>query len=489
MTEKSNLEARNSAKNTAEGSNGIDLTSVVLGLQNSIAQLTRASETQAEAFHSLKDEIFLQLERADTENEEDEPSGAHVDPTAAMNNLIADASKAATAGQTLSGGAKNTSASGADTDILDSLTQALISNTEKFKAVDAKIASLIDNILTGDLPEGTAKEKGEKYPPPENCEHLPEPTIDQDDLRRKCLTFQAGLVSQHSRNWELLTSDPVILDAIKHYHIEFEVEFPQQTMEPKSILFSNTEFDVVSSETSKLLSEGVIECTESKPDDYLSNIFVRPKKDGTCRVILNLKPINEFVDYHHFKMDTFHTALTLVRRNCSMASVDLIDAHYSILIATEHPSNLTLKLLTQKLIMLVALVSAQRGQSLHMLDLDFMKENNSVFEFVLSERIKQSRPGYTPPSVSLKAFPHDDTLCVHKHMKEYVAKTKPLRESETKLCISYVKPHHMVSRETISRWIRQVMFNAGKDVFSSPIVSVQQQLQKPKLHLFPCKTF
>lgn len=172
MTENSILEARTWTTNTAEGSNGIDLASVLLGLENSIAQLTRASETQAEAFHSLKDEIFLQPEPADTENEEDEPSGAHVDPTVTMNNLIAGASKAANAGQTLSGGAKNTSASGADTDILDSLTQALISNTKKSKAVDAKIASLIDNILTGDFPEATAKEKGEKYPPPENCKHL-----------------------------------------------------------------------------------------------------------------------------------------------------------------------------------------------------------------------------------------------------------------------------------------------------------------------------
>ena len=30
--------------------------------------------------------------------------------------------------------------------------------------------------------------------------------------------------------------------------------------------------------------------------------------------------------------------------------------------------------------------------------------------------------------------------------------------------IREVKPRHRVSRETISRWIRQVMFDAGKDV-------------------------
>ena len=36
--------------------------------------------------------------------------------------------------------------------------------------------------------------------------------------------------------------------------------------------------------------------------------------------------------------------------------------------------NLTLKLLSMKLLMLTSLVSAQRGQSLHMLDIRFMKE-------------------------------------------------------------------------------------------------------------------
>ena len=52
-------------------------------------------------------------------------------------------------------------------------------------------------------------------------------------------------------------------------------------------------------------------------------------------MILNLKPLNEFVDYHHFKMDTFRTTLKLIRLGCFMASVDLKDAYYSIPIAEE----------------------------------------------------------------------------------------------------------------------------------------------------------
>ena len=39
---------------------------------------------------------------------------------------------------------------------------------------------------------------------------------------------------------------------------------------------------------------------------------------------------------------------------------------------------LTLKLLSMKLLMLTALVSAQGGQSLHMLDIRFMKEGETL---------------------------------------------------------------------------------------------------------------
>ena len=52
-------------------------------------------------------------------------------------------------------------------------------------------------------------------------------------------------------------------------------------------------------------------------------------------MILNLKPLSRFVDYHHFKMDTFRIALKLIRPGCFMASVDLKDAYYSTPIEEE----------------------------------------------------------------------------------------------------------------------------------------------------------
>ena len=124
----------------------------------------------------------------------------------------------------------------------------------------------------------------------------------------------------------------------------------------------------------------------------------------------------------------------------------------------------SLKSLTLKRPMLIALVSAQRGQSLHMLDIQFMKEGNNFFEFALPEHIKQSIPGYKVASVLLQAYPEDQSLCVFTHFKEYLQRTKPLRGTETKLFLSHVKPLHRASKDAISRCIRSVMSDAGVDV-------------------------
>ena len=129
--------------------------------------------------------------------------------------------------------------------------------------------------------------------------------------------------------------------------------------------------------------------------------------------------------------------------------------------------DLDLKSLTLKLLMLIALVSAQRGQSLHMLDISFMKVAETSYEFALPDHVKQSRPGYNTPSVVLKAYPHDIldmALCVVYHLKEYLKRTESLRKNETRLFISYVRPHKRVSRDTISRWIRSTMVSARIDV-------------------------
>jgi hypothetical protein len=52
------------------------------------------------------------------------------------------------------------------------------------------------------------------------------------------MSFQAGQVRHFIQNWAILTCDSFILNAVKHYHIEFEGDFPIQTQRSNQIRFS-----------------------------------------------------------------------------------------------------------------------------------------------------------------------------------------------------------------------------------------------------------
>ena len=107
-------------------------------------------------------------------------------------------------------------------------------------------------------------------------------------------------------------------------------------MIPREYNFDATEVVIIDKQIEKFLQTGVIETTTHCEGEYISNIFIRPKKDGSYRLILNLKNLNQFVQYHHFKMENLKSAITLMSPNCYMASIDLKDAYYSVSIDTNH---------------------------------------------------------------------------------------------------------------------------------------------------------
>ena len=123
---------------------------------------------------------------------------------------------------------------------------------------------------------------------------------------------------------------------------------------------------------------------------------------------------------------------------------------------------LSLKELSLKTTTLVALVTAQRVQSLHKLDLDCMTQENDriTFEFDL---LKQSRPSVKSPIMELCAYPENPKICVVKTLSHYLERTQSFREQETKLFLTYQIPHHAVSATTISRWIKSMLKRAGVD--------------------------
>ena len=127
----------------------------------------------------------------------------------------------------------------------------------------------------------------------------------------------------------MITSDKMILNAIKGYRIVF-IDKPDQLFQPSVYPMAVSEKSKIDLEISKMLLLGVIEYTHSEEGEFVSNIFARPKKDGSVRVILNLTKLNDFVEYHKFKMDTFNTVVKMVKPYCYMATIDLKLAYYLI---------------------------------------------------------------------------------------------------------------------------------------------------------------
>ena len=95
--------------------------------------------------------------------------------------------------------------------------------------------------------------------------------------------------------------------------IDFDI-LPVQMYKPRPILFRPKEYNVLDNHMKLLLHQCVIEPTYHSSPEFISNIFGRSKKDGSCRCILNLVKLNPFVTYHHFKMDTIETVISLIRQ-------------------------------------------------------------------------------------------------------------------------------------------------------------------------------
>ncbi|KAK3106325.1 hypothetical protein FSP39_017740 [Pinctada imbricata] len=117
--------------------------------------------------------------------------------------------------------------------------------------------------------------------------------------------------------------------------IEFE-HMPKQTFVKPQLRFSQEETIIIDEEVIKLINKKVIQLVDRCENEYISNIFIRPKKDGSHRIIFNVKDLNETIEYHHFKMDTLKSAIQMMTRDCWFASVDLKDAYYSVLIDRNH---------------------------------------------------------------------------------------------------------------------------------------------------------
>ncbi|CAB3993543.1 Pol poly, partial [Paramuricea clavata] len=93
------------------------------------------------------------------------------------------------------------------------------------------------------------------------------------------------------------------------------------------------------------------------------------------------------------------------------------------------------------------------------------RANDSLTFETFELTLKLSRPGKHLKPIELEAFGQEQSLCIIHHLRAYIEKTANHRTdvNTSQLLLSYQKPFKPVSKDTISRWIKIVLKDAGID--------------------------
>lgn len=144
----------------------------------------------------------------------------------------------------------------------------------------------------------------------------------------------------------------------------------------------------------------------------------------------------------------------------------------------------TLLQLSCKLCMLFLLLTAQRCQTLHLIELNDIKFSENSVTILPNHILKQTRPGQHLDVIQLKVYTKDKSLCIVQTLLEYISRTETIRKSD-KLLISTLKPYKHVSKSTVSRWVKLTMQNAGIDQGFKPHSTRSASTSKAKFHGVP----
>ncbi|XP_053593380.1 uncharacterized protein LOC128667449 [Microplitis demolitor] len=125
--------------------------------------------------------------------------------------------------------------------------------------------------------------------------------------------------------------------------------------------------------------------------------------------------------------------------------------------------DLSLQHLSYKVVVLLALTTGHRIQTLAAINLNNIDQSDDRIEIKITSQLKTSGPKSTQPNLILPFFTEDTSICVASTLLNYLKRTKDFRGSTSNLFISWKKPHNAVSTQTLSRWIKEVLHLSGID--------------------------
>ena len=127
--------------------------------------------------------------------------------------------------------------------------------------------------------------------------------------------------------------------------------------------------------------------------------------------------------------------------------------------------NLSLALLTKKVTTLLLLLSGQRVQTAHQLKLSQIMFKNDKCEIRItgsnSDKSKHFNRTKNVQSIEFEKI-NDSKLCVVKCIQDYIKRTEGHRKFDNFL-LCCIKPFRPASKDTVTRWLKDVMKLSGID--------------------------
>lgn len=138
-----------------------------------------------------------------------------------------------------------------------------------------------------------------------------------------------GRIKYFIKNWQRITKDAIILSTVQGVSLDW-TSYPVQEKIPHPPKLNSEQEKILQEEITSLVQKEAVVRVAPNQNQFISNMFTVPKKDGGYRPIINLKPLNRFLLYQHFKMEGLFMVQDLIERNCYMCKIDLKDAYLTV---------------------------------------------------------------------------------------------------------------------------------------------------------------
>ena len=124
---------------------------------------------------------------------------------------------------------------------------------------------------------------------------------------------------------------------------------------------------------------------------------------------------------------------------------------------------LTLKQLSLKLVVLLTLLNMQRVETIPSFNIEKMFLDETSCTFLPNNLLKHSRPSYVSKPVTYRAYPHNPNLCPVTTIRHYKSVRDLLFPNTAQFIVTHRKPRKAAHKDTIARWVKELMTEAGVD--------------------------